>query len=180
MAEEVGFDELYRTHYARVHGLCRRLLGSVERAEDAAQEVFVRAHRGLHGYDRAQPFAGWILRIATNYCIDSLRRRSKEKAMFGTESDERSAAEADDTDVLSELLTDERARQINAAVAELPERYRVPLVLAYYRESSYDDIAAALGITKTHVGTLVFRAKQMLRRSLQHMEKATQCIAHRN
>jgi RNA polymerase sigma-70 factor, ECF subfamily len=173
MTEEVGFDELYRTHYARVFGLCRQLIGSAG-AEDAAQEVFLRAHNGLHGYDRAQPFAGWILRIATNYCIDVLRRRSKERALFGTESVERTAAEADETDILGELLTDERARQLKAAVAALPERYRVPLVLAYDRESSYDDIAVTLGITATHVGTLVFRAKQMLRRSLQHTGETTQ------
>ena len=172
MTEEVGFEELYRTHYARVFGLCRQLLGSADRAEDAASEVFVRAHRGLHGYDRTQPFAGWILRIATNYCIDVLRRRSKEKALFGTESDERIEAEASDTNVLRDLLTEERAQAIKAAVAALPERYRVPLVLAYYSESSYDDIAATLGITRTHVGTLVFRAKQSLRRSLQHLEDA--------
>jgi RNA polymerase sigma-70 factor (ECF subfamily) len=171
MTGEVGFAELYQTHYRRVFGLCRKLLGSADRAEDAAQEVFMRGHRGFASYDRSQSFAGWILRIASNHCIDIVRRRMKERQIFGTESDERIEAEADHTNVLGELLTTERAQEVKAAVAALPERYRIPLVLAYYSESSYDDIAATLGITRTHVGTLIYRAKQALRRSLTQLEE---------
>ena len=167
MSSEVAFAELYRTHYGRVFGLCRQLLGKAERAEDAAQEVFLRAHKAFASYDVDQPFAGWILRIASNYCIDTLRRRRKELELFGTESDERIAAEADDTDVLGDLLTVERAAEVKAAVEGLPERYRLPLVLAYYSDASYDDVAAALGITRTHAGALICRAKQTLRRALQ-------------
>jgi RNA polymerase sigma-70 factor (ECF subfamily) len=165
--KEAAFAELYKTHYRRVFGLCRQLLGKAERAEDATQEVFLRAHNAFDRYDPAQPFAGWILKIASNYCIDTLRRRRKELQLFGTESDERIAAEADDTDVLGDLLTAERAAEIKAAVDALPERYRLPLVLAYYNDASYDDVAAALGITATHAGTLICRAKQNLRRAMQ-------------
>jgi RNA polymerase sigma-70 factor (ECF subfamily) len=171
MTEEVGFAELYQTHYRRVFGLCRQILGSTDHAEDAAQEVFMRAHRAFGSFDRAQPFAGWILRIANNYCIDIVRRRRKETQIFGKESDERIEAEADRTNVLGDLLTAERAHEVKAAVAALPERYRIPLVLAYYSESSYDDIAASLGITATHVATLIYRAKQALRRSLDQLEQ---------
>jgi RNA polymerase sigma factor (sigma-70 family) len=106
------------------------------------------------------------LTIASNYCIDVVRRRRKEAQLFGTEGDERIAAEADDSDVLGDLLAQERATELNAAIAELPERYRLPLVLAYYRDASYDEVAAALGITRTHAGALICRAKQALRRGL--------------
>jgi RNA polymerase sigma-70 factor, ECF subfamily len=167
MSSEVVFAELYRTHYRRVFGLCRQLLGKAERAEDAAQEVFLRAHNAFASYDQAQPFAGWILRIASNHCIDLLRRRRKELQLFGTESDERIAAEADDSDVLGDLLTAERAAEVKAAVEALPERYRIPLVLAYYNDASYHDVAAALGVTPSHAGTLICRAKQTLRRAMQ-------------
>src|SRR5207344_2358635 len=119
MSSEVAFAELYRTHYRRVFGLCRQLLGKAERAEDAAQEVFLRAHNAFASYDQAQPFAGWILRIASNHCVDLLRRRRKELELFGTESDERIAAEADDSDVLGDLLTAERAAEVRAAVEAL-------------------------------------------------------------
>jgi RNA polymerase sigma-70 factor (ECF subfamily) len=128
--------------------------------------VFLRAHRALASYDPARPFEGWILTIASNHCIDVVRRRRKEAQLFGTEGDERIAAEADDSDVLGDLLAQERATELNAAIAELPERYRLPLVLAYYRDASYDEVAAALGITRTHAGALICRAKQALRRGL--------------
>jgi RNA polymerase sigma-70 factor, ECF subfamily len=165
MTAEVSFAELYKTHYRLVFGICRRLLGA-ERAEDAAQEVFARAYRSFASYDGAQPFGAWISRIASNYCIDVIRRAKKERQIFGTESEERIAAEADSTNVLGDLLTVERAGEIRAAVAALPDRYRLPLVLAYFEEASHDDIAERLGITRQHVATLIFRAKQALRREL--------------
>jgi RNA polymerase sigma-70 factor (ECF subfamily) len=166
--DRAAFAELYRTHYARVFGLCVQLLGSAERAEDAAQEAFLRAHRELGRYDRNRPFAGWILSIASHLCVDALRRRAKERRLFGTEPEERLAAlgHEDDAAALDTLLAAERARDVNAAIAALPERYRLPLVLAYYRDASYDEIAAELDLTRGHVGALICRAKQTLRRAL--------------
>ena len=171
MISEVVFAEFYRTLYSRVLGLCRHLLGSRAAAEDAAQEAFFRAHRTLASYDESQPFQAWIMSIATNHCIDIVRRRTKERTIFGSETTERVAAEADSTDVLGELLADERARDLKAAVATLPDRYRLPLLLAYYGGSSYDEIATALGITKTHVGALICRGKQALRKALTSLEE---------
>jgi RNA polymerase sigma-70 factor (ECF subfamily) len=167
MTSEADFAEHYRNNYRRVLGLCRQLLGGYQSAEDAAQEVFLRAHRSLASYDRTRPFEGWILTIASNYCIDVVRRRRKEAQLFGSEGDERIAAEADDSDVLGDLLAQERAAELKVAIAALPERYRLPLVLAYYRDASYDEVAATLGITRTHAGALICRAKQALRRALR-------------
>jgi RNA polymerase sigma-70 factor (ECF subfamily) len=171
MTSEVAFDELYRTHYRRVFGLCRQLLGSVPAAEDAAQEAFLKAHRTLASYDPTQPFEAWIMTIASNHCDDLVRRRGKERSIFGDESTERVEAEADTTDVLGEVLADERARDVKAAVAALPDKYRLPLLLAYYGGSSYDEIAASLGLTRTHVGALICRGKQALRVALQTLEE---------
>ena len=95
--------------------------------------------------------------------LDLLRRRSREAALFGDEDVETAAAEAPEADGLGAALSVERASGVNAAVAKLPERYRVPLALAYYGDQDYDEIAAALGITRNHVGVLLCRAKQLLR-----------------
>jgi RNA polymerase sigma-70 factor (ECF subfamily) len=166
MTKEEAFGELYQTHYRQVRGLCRQLLGSTERAEDAAQEAFMRAYTAFARYDPAQRFAPWIMSIARNYCFDLVRRRRTEAALFGKESEEAAAVEAPGVDGLGAVLTTERASSVNAAVAKLPERYRVPLALAYYADADYDEIATTLGITRTHVGVLLCRAKQMLRQSL--------------
>lgn len=163
---EVGFAEAYTAHYRQVRGLCRQLLGSAERAEDAAQEAFMRAYRALPTLDPSQPFIAWIMRIARNHCLDLLRRRSRERALFGDEDAEAAAVEAPEADGLGVALTAERAAEVSAAVGKLPEKYRVPLALAYYGDQDYDEIASALGITRNHVGVLLCRAKQMLRQSL--------------
>ena len=99
-------------------------------------------------------------------CLDLLRRRSTEKALFGNEAEEAALTEGPEPDGLGAALTAERASAVNAAVAKLPERYRVPLALAYYADADYSEIASQLGITRTHVGVLLCRAKQLLRRSL--------------
>jgi len=166
MTSEALFAEHYRQYYRRVLGFCRHLLGRLQPADDAAQEVFLRAYRARASYDATKPFEAWIMTIATHYCIDVVRRRRKEASLFGSESDERIAAEADDSDVLGDVLSEERAAEVKAAIATLPERYRLPLVLAYYRDASYEEVASALGITRTHAGALICRAKQALRRAL--------------
>jgi RNA polymerase sigma-70 factor (ECF subfamily) len=166
MTKEAAFADAYTAHFRQVRGLCRQLLGSTDRAEDAAQEAFVRAYRAFGGYDSSQPFGAWIMTIARNYCLDLLRRRSKERALFGNEAEEAAAAESPESDGLGAVIGAERAAAVNAAVAKLPERYRVPLALAYFADADYDEIAKELGITRTHVGVLLCRAKQMLRQSL--------------
>jgi RNA polymerase sigma-70 factor (ECF subfamily) len=166
MTKEEAFGALYQTHYRQVRGLCRQLLGSTERADDAAQEAFMRAYTAFARYDPAQPFAPWIMSIARNYCLDLVRRRRTERVLFGSEAEEAAAVEAPGVDGLGAVLTTESASAVNAAVAKLPERYRVPLALAYFADADYDEIATTLGITRTHVGVLLCRAKQMLRQSL--------------
>ena len=166
MPRDIAFEQLYRSHYRRVHGFCRHLLGRAAPAEDAAQEVFLRAYRAFDRYDPAQPFAGWIMSIASQYCIDVVRRRTRERRLFGDEDIEHIEAESGDRPSLETLVTTERAAELQAAIASLPDKQRIPLVLAYYEEASYEDIAATLGITRSHVGVLILRAKQALRREL--------------
>jgi RNA polymerase sigma-70 factor (ECF subfamily) len=167
MTDEAAFADLYRAHYARVRGLCRHLLGSSSRGEDAAQEAFLRGYRNFASYDREQPFEAWIMSIARHHCLDLLRRRGTEGAIFGVEAEEAAATiAATGSDQLGTLLSAERAVAVNAAVAALPGRYRWPLALAYYADASYDEIARELGITRTHVGVLLTRAKQLLRKHL--------------
>jgi RNA polymerase sigma-70 factor (ECF subfamily) len=165
MTQEVAFAEHYAAHYRRVRAYCRQLLGSAGPAEDAAQDAFIRAYRAFASYDQRQPFAGWIMAIARHRCLDVIRHRGLERAHFGSEAEHVEAAEAGG-DGLGALLCAERADAVNAAIAKLPERYRVPLVLAYFGDTSYAEIATELGITRTHVGALVCRAKQMLRKQL--------------
>ena len=73
---EQDFEVIYNTHYRRVLNLCRYLLNSPDKAEDASHEVFMRAHAKLDTYNPEFPMSTWLLKIASNYCIDLLRRRT--------------------------------------------------------------------------------------------------------
>lgn len=168
MARHAAFEILYREYYVRVFGLCRRLLNSNELAEDAAQETFMRAYKNFGKYDPDRPFWQWIATIANNYCLDKLRQHTRDNALFGEEANELEQLEDTGAPVLSDLISLEEAESLNAAVAQLSAKYRVPLVLAYFNQFSYDEIAQQLDITRNHVGILLLRAKQRLRDILEH------------
>lgn len=163
MANNAAFEVLYSDYYARVFGLCRRLLNSTELAEDAAQETFMRAYRNFRKYDTAQPFWQWIATIANNHCIDLLRQQNRSSALFGIEQVELDELADSSAPILHELISGQEASVLNAAVAGLDDKYRVPLILAYFNQLSYDDIAAQLEISRNHVGVLLLRARQKLR-----------------
>lgn len=167
MARNVAFEILYKEYYLRVFGLCRRLLNSASLAEDATQEVFMRAYKSFNKYDTDQPFWHWIASIANNHCVDLLRRRTKTRQLFGDEQTELDELASSDAQPMSDLLSSENAEAVNQAVMQLPDKYRVPIVLAYFNDSSYDQIAADLAISKSHVGVLLLRAKKQLRASLE-------------
>ena len=128
--------------------------------------MFLRAQRKFSTYDTSMPLSSWLLGIASNHCIDMLRRRGVETRLFETETAEGFEPSSRGPSPLSELMASERGDAVRSALAGLPERFRVPLVLAYYNEMSYDEIAAALGVGRNQVATLIFRGKQQLREKL--------------
>ena len=170
-AEAVG--EIHHRYVRRVFGLCRHMLGSRESAEDATSEVFLKLQRSIESYDGSIPFPRWLLRMAGNQCIDLLRRRRRERQVMVEFEDGASVTEATSSEpsALSNVIKMAEREQVQAAIARLPENYRVPLVLRYYSELSYDEIGQQLGLQKNHVATLIFRARQELRRKLAHGSK---------
>ena len=163
---EQDFEDIYNTHYRRVFSLCRYLLNSTERAEDAAHEVFLRVHAKLDTYNPALPLSTWLLKIASNYCIDVLRRRGTEQRIFNLDPGESFDPPSARVSPLAEVLAAERGKDVRAALGALSEKYRVPLVLAYYNEMDYEEIGEILGVERTQVAVLIFRGKQQLRQRL--------------
>ena len=165
--------EIYRRYVRRVFGLCRYMLDSRENAEDATSEVFLKLQRSIESYDGSIPFPRWLLRVAGNQCIDVLRRRQRGRKVIVEVEDGAAAIEAASSEPspLSAVLGMEERVQVRDTIARLPENYRVPLVLRYYGELSYDEIAQQLDLQRNYVAALIFRAKQELRRRLPHRSK---------
>ena len=169
-AEALG--EIYRLYVRRIFGLCRYMLDSRESAEDATSEVFLKLQRSIESYDSSIPFPRWLLRVAGNQCIDALRRRQRGRKVI-VEVEDATVIEAPSSELspLSAVMRTEERAQVRDAVARLPVNYRVPLVLRYYSELSYDEIAQQLDLQRNYVAALIFRAKQELRQKLTHGSK---------
>jgi RNA polymerase sigma-70 factor, ECF subfamily len=165
--------EIYHRYVRRVFGLCRYMLNSREGAEDATSEVFLKLQRSIASYDGSIPFLRWLLRVAGNQCIDALRRRQRGHKVFAEVEDGAAFIEAASSEPspLSAVISTQERVQVRDTIARLPENYRVPLILRYYGELSYDEIAQEMGLERNYVAALIFRAKQELRRRLAPRSK---------
>lgn len=165
-AEALG--EIYRQYARRVFGLCRHMLDSRERAEDATSEVFLKLQRSIMSYDGSIPFPRWLLRVAGNHCIDVLRRQRRRQQLIVEGENEATLLQAPSAEPspLGALMSKEERARVRDAIAKLPDSFRLPLVLRYDNELSYDEIARGLGLQRNNVAILIFRAKQELRRKL--------------
>jgi RNA polymerase sigma-70 factor (ECF subfamily) len=168
-----ALEEIYHRYARRVFGLCRYMLDSRESAEDATSEVFLKLQRTIDTYDGSIPFPRWLLRVAGNQCIDALRRRQRGRRVIAEVEDGAAVidvASSEPSPLGAVINTEERA-QVRDTIARLPQNYRVPLVLRYYSELSYDEIAQQLGLERNYVAALIFRAKREMRRRLAHRSK---------
>jgi RNA polymerase sigma-70 factor (ECF subfamily) len=168
-----AFGEIYRRYVRRVFGLCRYMLNSRESAEDATSEVFLKLQRSIESYDGSIPFPRWLLRVAGNQCIDALRRRQRGQKVFVEVEDGTVVIEAASSEPspLGAVISTQEKALVRDTIKRLAENYRVPLVLRYYGELSYDEIAEELGLERNNVAALIFRAKQELRRRLAPRSK---------
>lgn len=137
-----------------------------EGAEDATSEVFIRLKRGIAGYNGSVPFLTWLYSIASHHCVDLIRRRQVEQRIIVEEDTETRPAAGGATSPLDEVMMAEQNAEVRRAIGLLPGKYRLPLVLRYYSDFSYDEIARQLGLQRAHVATLIFRGKQELRQTL--------------
>ncbi len=161
----LDYEGLVAHFAADVLRLCRRMLGHAHDAEEARSETFLRAQQAAASWD-GRPLRAWLLGIASHHCVDRLRRRALEGRLFDAKDLAADDLPAQAPSPLSLLLARERSAQLEVALAELPDKYRAPLVLRFLAEQSYGEIAAALGVTDAQVAVLVFRAKAKLREAL--------------
>lgn len=162
--DQAAFRELVERYQGAVYNLAYRMLGSPDEAEDAAQEIFVRVYRQLASYDVARKFSTWILAIATNYCIDQLRRRRLQLVPLETIVPWARSREASPE---RESLDREARDEIQALLRRLPEKYRAVLVLRYWQDLSCAEIGEVLHLPEGTVKTQLHRARQALARLMQ-------------
>jgi len=165
-------SSIYTAHYAHVLQVCRRFFRQPEDAEDAAAEVFLKLHTVLGKKDEKHPFRPWVCQVAGRHCIDKLRRRKREKCSIVAGNDLCAVPDVTTPSPLSQLLHKEAKREVREQLNRLPDRYKVPLMLRYYKRMSYSEIASTLDRRLPEVRTIIFRAKNRLRRNLGQVSPA--------
>jgi RNA polymerase sigma-70 factor, ECF subfamily len=155
----------YAAHHRYVLQICRRYFRQPEDAEDAAAEVFLKLYRVLHQKDESAPFRPWLSQVAGNHCIDKLRTQKREKSFSLAETDISGLADHSISSPLSQVLRGEEQRRIRQQLIRLPAKYRVALVLRFYKRMSYSQIGRAMNQGLPAVRMMIFRAKHQLRRN---------------
>jgi len=160
-----SWDEVVRTHSARVYRLAYRLTGNSHDAEDLTQEVFVRVFRSLSRYTPGS-FEGWLHRITTNLFLDLVRRRARIR--FDALPDDAERLVSGDRGP-AQLYDDTHFdHDVQAALDALPPDFRAAVVLCDLEGLSYEEIAATLGIKIGTVRSRIHRGRSQLRAALAH------------
>ncbi len=162
---------LYVTHYRHVLQTCKKFFRHLEDAEDATAEVFLKLYRVLHQKDEIVPFRPWLSQIAAHHCIDKLRRRKHERSSSLEDVDVNDLLDHSTPSALSVVIRNEAEGRIRRALASLPEKHRVVLVLRYYHRMSYSEIAEALNMPLSAVRVRIFRAKRFLQSNLRRAHR---------
>jgi RNA polymerase sigma-70 factor (ECF subfamily) len=164
------WEDIVRTHSARVYRLAYRLTGNPHDAEDLTQEVFVRVFRSLSSYTPGT-FEGWLHRITTNLFLDSARRR--QRIRFEGLADEMAHRLAGSEPTPAQAFDDNHLDDdVQAALKALPPEYRAAVVLCDIEGFSYEEIAATLGVKLGTVRSRIHRGRAQLRSALEHRRPA--------
>jgi RNA polymerase sigma-70 factor (ECF subfamily) len=161
-----AWGELYKRHVAAIFRFCRRALPTKEDAEDASTEIFMKLREKISQYDPQRPFTAWLYKVAANHCWDLLRRRKIRQDLETGEVDDL-PLEHPDPGQLDQLVSLQTSQTVRAALEKLPARARMALVLRYYADMNYDEIAEALGVRRAFVGVVLLRARHQLRDALR-------------
>jgi len=160
-----AWGDLYREYAPAIFRFCRRAMPTKEDAEDATMEIFMKLREKLAQFDPSRSFSAWLYKVAANHCWDMLRRRKArhEKDMDDVEE---VPLEAPEPNQLERLIEERTSDEVRKALARLGARARMALVMRYYSEMSYDEIADALGVRRPFVGVVLLRARHELRQAL--------------
>ena len=171
-----GNDAAYRRLMDKYHdaifNFIYRMVRDREQVEDLTQEAFIKAFGSLKSFNEEYAFSTWLYKIATNNCIDYIRKKklqmfSIDKPIESKDSDFTFELPDDSYEADKELISDQRAVMLNQAIDQLPEKYRLVIRLRHVEERSYEEIAKMLKLPIGTVKAHIFRARELLYKQLR-------------
>ena len=169
-----AYEELVRRRTARIMAVCHAKVGRAGVAEDMAQETLLRGLRSLRSLEEPDKFGAWLYGIALRTCKDWLKAKERSQVTFsdlGPDRDPDKILYGQPRPDEPELDREDERRKLMAEVESLPEEYRVVLMLFYYQELKYRDIAQMLGVSAATVNARLTKARALLRERLTSCER---------
>lgn len=165
--EVSAYEELINRYSKSVFGIIYRMTGNHQDAEDIAQDVFITVYQKLYQFDDSKKFGPWIHKIAINTCISTLRKKKKVVTLnfdegYMKQYEQDNYSYHDDPELIFERS--ELKAEIESALLELPENYRLIIVLRYQMDLNNQEIAEIIGVSRENVEVKVHRARKALRR----------------
>ncbi|MBR9974510.1 MAG: sigma-70 family RNA polymerase sigma factor [Bacteroidetes bacterium] len=167
-----AYKRLMKKYHNAIAHLIMRMVGSQGDVEDLTQEAFIKAFNSLASFNDEFAFSTWLYKIATNNCIDFLRKRKLKTFSIdrpiGDEEGGQQYEIRDDSHIPdSDILQQQQTSAIQRAIDGLPEKYRMVIVMRHQEEKSYEEIAEELDLPLGTVKAHIFRAREMLYKQLR-------------
>jgi RNA polymerase sigma-70 factor (ECF subfamily) len=169
----IAFNHIVEAYQQSVYNLCFRMLNNENDAEDAAQEVFMRAYCKLDSYVETYKFSTWLFSIASHYCIDRLKKRRFQLVSWDDLAPWYRFPNQEAPQPEGALLEDESDREVWVLLDILSPEYRTVIILKYWHGMSYQDIAQTLGTTVSTIKSRLFRARRMMAAQITAAQAAT-------
>jgi RNA polymerase sigma-70 factor, ECF subfamily len=172
--DQEAFGEIVEIYKNSIYQLCFRMLGNRHEAEDIAQEAFIRAYLNINTFNQDLKFSTWLFRIATNLCIDRMRKKKPDHYLDaevkGTEGLTMYSQIPSNTPLPEEELESlELHETVQKEILKLPDKYRSAIVLKYMEELSLNEISEILDLPLGTVKTRIHRGREALRQQLRYV-----------
>ena len=171
--QQDSYTKLMARYRGAIHQMMYKMVGNNEDSADLTQEAFTKAFRKLPSYEPRYAFSTWLFKIATNNCIDHIRKKRLVTLSIDEtikeDSDQQFSYNIRSTapDPEQRLVTEQRSKMMQSLVSQLSTKYRQMIEMRFYQELSYDEIAIELNIPLGTVKAQLFRAKEMLHNQLK-------------
>lgn len=162
--DQTAFGELFTRYERRIYNFVYRMMGDADDAFDLTQDTFLKAYRALGSTGEELNVNAWLHRIASNACLDVLRRRNRFRWLpwDQTKHDRPSHSNADDPE--HNTVTGEQGEVVRGVLARMSPRYRQAMVLREYEGLSCEEIGQVMGASRSAVKSMLFRGREEFRR----------------
>ena len=161
-----SFEELVRRYERQIFSLALRMMNNQEDANDVAQDIFIKIYHALPKFDESRKFFSWMYKIAMNVCYTQLKKRPPESYPLDNVIDFAPFLPDIDSQPEEYFESKEMKELVQQAISELPDNFRVPILLRFMEELSYQQIAEVMELPVTTIETRLYRGKALLQKRL--------------